>query len=94
MTDGAFTLVGARGRKYLTAPERERFLAAARAHPKPVVQTLARTPRDDGVPGVRGARDPRVRRRPRGERAPDRDPEAPDGALAGRSGPGGPGARP
>ena len=43
MTDGAFSLVDARGRKYLTAPERERFLAVARAHPKPVVQTLART---------------------------------------------------
>ena len=43
MSDGAFTLVDARGRKYLTAPERDRFLAAARAHPKPAVQTLART---------------------------------------------------
>ena len=43
MTDGTFTLVDARGRKYLTAKERERFLAAARAHPKPAVQTLART---------------------------------------------------
>ena len=43
MTDGTFTLVDARGRKYLTAKERERFLAAARAHPKPGVQTLART---------------------------------------------------
>ena len=36
-------LVDARGRKYLTAEERARFLAAARAHPKPTVQTLART---------------------------------------------------
>ena len=43
MTDGAFTLVDARGQKYLTAPERGRFLAVARAHPKPGVQTLART---------------------------------------------------
>ena len=43
MTDGTFTLVDVRGRKYLTAPERERFLAAARSHPKPAVQTLART---------------------------------------------------
>ena len=43
MTDGTFTLVDARGRKYLTARERERFLAAARSHPKPAVQTLART---------------------------------------------------
>ena len=43
MTDGTFSLVDARGRKYLTAPERECFLAVARAHPKPVVQTLART---------------------------------------------------
>ena len=37
------TLVDARGRKYLTADERTRFLAAVRAHPKPQVQTLART---------------------------------------------------
>ena len=36
-------LVDARGRKYLTGLERERFLAVARAHPKPAVQTLART---------------------------------------------------
>ena len=36
-------LVDARGRKYLTANERTRFLAAVRAHPKPQVQTLART---------------------------------------------------
>ena len=41
MTDGAFTLVDARGRKYLTKPER--FLEAVRSHPKPTVQTLART---------------------------------------------------
>ena len=32
-----------RGRKYLTTEERSRFLAAVRAHPKPTVQTLART---------------------------------------------------
>ena len=37
------SLVDARGRKYLTAEERARFLAAVRAHPKPTVQTLART---------------------------------------------------
>ena len=37
------SLVDARGRKYLTRDERERFLAAVRAHPKPPVQTLART---------------------------------------------------
>ena len=43
MTDGTFTLVDARGRKYLTAGERGRFLSVARAHPKPGVQTLART---------------------------------------------------
>ena len=43
MTVGTFTLVDARGRKYLTAKERERFLEAARSHPKPAVQTLART---------------------------------------------------
>ena len=36
-------LVDARGRKYLTKRERERFLAVARSHPKPAVQTLART---------------------------------------------------
>ena len=37
------TLVDHRGRKYLTADERSRFLAAVRAHHKPAVQTLART---------------------------------------------------
>ena len=36
-------LVDHRGRKYLTANERTRFLAAIRTHPKPTVQTLART---------------------------------------------------
>ena len=36
-------LVDARGRKYLTAEERARFLAAVRAHRQPTVQTLART---------------------------------------------------
>lgn len=36
-------LVDPRGRKYVTADERKRFLAAVRAHPKPSVQTLART---------------------------------------------------
>ena len=35
--------VDARGHKYLTKPERERFLAAARSHPKPAVQTVPRT---------------------------------------------------
>ena len=35
--------VDPRGRKYLTKLERERFLAVARSHPKPAVQTLART---------------------------------------------------
>ena len=44
MNDAAnFTLVDERGRKYLTAAERKRFLAAVRSHPKPAVQTLART---------------------------------------------------
>ena len=57
-------LVDARGRKYLTKLERERFLAAARSHPKPAVQTARPHPRDDRVPGVRGARAPRVRRGP------------------------------
>ena len=37
------TLVDARGRKYLTGDERARFLAAVRTHPRPQVQTLART---------------------------------------------------
>ena len=41
MTDSTFTLAGARGRKYLTARERERFLAPVRSHPKPAVQALA-----------------------------------------------------
>ena len=36
-------LVDARGRKYLTADERDRFLVAVRSHPKPATQTLART---------------------------------------------------
>ena len=36
-------IVNHRGRKYLTREERTRFLAAMRAHPKPTVQTLART---------------------------------------------------
>ena len=39
----AAELVDARGRKYLTSEERDRFLAAVRTHPKPTVQTLART---------------------------------------------------
>ena len=42
MTENTFTLVDARGRKYLTATERARFLAAARSHPKPAVQTPSR----------------------------------------------------
>ena len=37
------SLVDARGRKYLTAEERQCFLAAVRAHRQPTVQTLART---------------------------------------------------
>ena len=43
MTESTFSLVNARGRKYLTAAERKRFLAAVRTHPKPAVQTLAQT---------------------------------------------------
>ena len=43
MPEGDFTLVDARGRKYLTAAERKRFLATVRIHPKPTVQTLAQT---------------------------------------------------
>ena len=38
MTDGTFTLVDARGRKHLTAKERERFRAAARSHSKPALR--------------------------------------------------------
>ena len=34
LTDATFTLVDARGRKYLKLADRKRFLAAARAHPK------------------------------------------------------------
>ncbi|MDE2933049.1 MAG: site-specific integrase [Chloroflexota bacterium] len=37
------SLLDSRGRKYLTAQERERFLAAAREHPTPGVQTFALT---------------------------------------------------
>ena len=40
---GAGALVDARGRKYLTAEERARFLAVVRTHRQPTVQTLART---------------------------------------------------
>ena len=43
MPETDISLVDHRGRKYLTADERTRFLAAVRAHPKPTVQTLART---------------------------------------------------
>ena len=43
MVEAGFTLVDARGRKYLTGEERARFLAVARAHPKPTVQTFALT---------------------------------------------------
>ena len=38
-----FTLIDARGRKYLTGEERARFLAAARAHPRPTIQAFALT---------------------------------------------------
>ena len=43
MGEAGFTLVDARGRKYLTGEERARFLAAARAHPRPTVQIFALT---------------------------------------------------
>ena len=36
-------LVDSRGRKYLTADERTRFLGAVRSHPKPSTRTLALT---------------------------------------------------
>ena len=37
------SLVDSNGRKYLSADERERFLAAVRTHPKSTTRTLART---------------------------------------------------
>ena len=43
IADAPIDLVGPTGRKYLTAEERERFLAAVRKHPVPSVQTLAST---------------------------------------------------
>ena len=43
MSESVFTLVGALGRKYLTAQERTRFLVAARVDPRPAVQTFAAT---------------------------------------------------
>ena len=42
-TRAEISLVDARGRKYLTGPERARFLEAVGRHPKPSVQTLANT---------------------------------------------------
>ena len=74
---GAGALVDARGRKYLTAEERARFLAAVRAHRQPTVQTLARTLALTGCPRERSARGPCVRRRPRRGRDPDSDAQAP-----------------
>ena len=41
MQENTFSLVDARGRKYLTREERERFLDAVRKHPRPEVQTFA-----------------------------------------------------
>ena len=41
MTEPVLSLVGARGRKYLTAEERTRILAAARADPRPAVRKRA-----------------------------------------------------
>ena len=43
MQGPVFTLVDAHGRKYLTASERGRFLAAVRADPRPAMQTFAAT---------------------------------------------------
>ena len=77
MTESAFSLVDARGRKYLTAAERKCFLAAVRTHPKPAVQTLAQTL---ALTGCRVSETLATRacdvdlRRARG---PDRDAEAP-----------------
>ncbi|MDD9982277.1 MAG: hypothetical protein OXU81_13110 [Gammaproteobacteria bacterium] len=57
------TLVDARGRKYLTAEERARFLTAVRAHRQPTVQTLAHAL--ELVHRVRRAQaSPRARARP------------------------------
>ena len=52
MPEGDITLADARGRKYLTREEHERFLATVRSHPKPAVHTLVRT-RAAEVLGVR-----------------------------------------
>lgn len=43
MAAGVFELVNGKGRKYLTGDERDRFIAAARADPRPAVQTFAAT---------------------------------------------------
>ena len=43
MAETDFSLVDGRGRKYLTLQERARFLDAARADPRPQVQTFALT---------------------------------------------------
>ena len=43
MAAGVFELVNGKGRKYLTGDERDRFVAAARADPRPAVQTFAAT---------------------------------------------------
>ena len=80
------TLVDARGRKYLTREERERFLAAVRAHPKPTVQTLARA-RAHRLSRERSPRDPRLRYRPRRGRDPVRHAQTPQRALESRSRP-------
>ena len=90
MTESTFSLVNARGRKYLTAAERKRFLAAVRTHPKPAVQTLAQTLALTGCQVSEALAHPGLRRRPRSERAPDRDAQAPESPLARRSRPGGP----
>ena len=43
MAAGVFSLVDGRGRKYLTGDERDRFIGAVRADPRPAVQTFALT---------------------------------------------------
>ena len=47
----ALQLVDERGRKYLTADERRRFIAAAAHVPKPADQTFVLTIAHTGAPG-------------------------------------------
>ena len=49
MGAGVHELVDGKGRKYLTGDERGRFIAAARADPRPAVRTFAATLAHTGV---------------------------------------------